>query len=72
MSVVDVQLAIDRLKVELKKPSLGEEDGSEREQMRHKVVALQMRLRQLRDEDEATVRVGRGDISEHLCSGGWG
>ena len=57
MSTVEVQLAIDRLKVELKKPS-SEDEESEREKMRHKIVTLQMRLCQLRDEEEAMVGTG--------------
>lgn len=57
MSTVEVQLAIDRLKVELLKPSLEEGVLDDREQMRHKIVALQMRLRQLRDEEEVVVGV---------------
>ena len=64
MTTVEVQLAIDRLKVDLMKPSLDEEEG-QKEQMRHRIVALQMRLRQLRDEEEAVVSGGGGG------GGGW-
>ncbi len=56
MSTVAVQVAIDRLKVDLTRPGLAEElRSTEKEQMRHKIVALQMRLRQLKDEEEELV-----------------
>ena len=61
MSHVQVQLAIDRLKVELSKPVVvpegtdgggASEEGITRDDMRHRLVALQMKLRDLRDEEE--------------------
>ena len=53
MSAVEIQLAIDRLKVELVKSSLDE--GPDKEEMRRRIVALQMKLRNLRDEEEEMV-----------------
>ena len=53
MSSVEMQLAIDRLKVELAKSALDE--GPDKNEMRHKVVELQMRLRKRRDEEEEMV-----------------
>ena len=61
MSRVEVQLAIDRLKVELSKPVVpegtsgggaGSQEGVTRDDMRHRLVALQMKLRDLQDEEE--------------------
>ena len=63
MSLVDVKLAIDRLKVSLAMSVLDE--GVEKDEMRQKLVSLQMRLRQLQDEEEEEeVGLGGG-------GGGW-
>ena len=55
--MVDVQLALDRLKVDLMK---GEEDDEAlKDAMRRKIVELQMQLQQLRDNQEEKVGVTR-------------
>lgn len=58
MSTIELQLAIDRLKVKLVDPML--EEGQEKEEMRCKIVALQMKLRHLKDEEEDMVGVVSG------------
>lgn len=52
-----MQVAIDRLKVELAKSALDE--GPDKDDMRKKIMALQVRLRQRKDEEEEMVS-GRG------------
>lgn len=66
MSIVDVRLAIDRLKVNLAMSVLDE--GVEKDEMRHKLVSLQMRLRKLRDEEEEEeVGAGLGGWAGLMC-----
>jgi len=56
---VDVQLSLDRLKVDLLKGA--EEDETVKDNMRRKIVELQMQLQQLKDlrEEKVGVVVGR-------------
>ncbi len=60
MSLIEVQLAIDRLKVELTRPQLeevGGGGGGGMEEMRKNIVELQMKLQRLKEEEEEEVGV---------------
>lgn len=59
-SAVDVQLAIDKLKVEL---VYSEQEDSQKNDVRKKIVELQLKLRQLRDDEE---EVGLSKLDMHV------
>ena len=55
MTAIELQLAIDRLKVELGRSSL--EENEDKQELRKNIVELQMKLQHRKDEEEEEVGV---------------